>query len=250
MARDFDIGVQTVVYRDFSLAALLAELETTGVTEIELWGHHLSPEHDDATVAVALDVLDDAGASVCGYGVVDLEDTGEARDHFEFADRLGAEYVTVNYPPAADAITEELVDLAEEFALDVGIHNYSSVHHDDLSQVFSTIDDVRSVLDRYDHDRLGLCLDTGHFLVEDVVPEDVVREFGDRINSCHLKDTSEAEIEDVPGAGQLDVPTFVDLLDDHTGLDAPLVIEYELPQDRATDALDEAVGTLRDAIDD
>ncbi|MFC7196039.1 sugar phosphate isomerase/epimerase family protein [Halosimplex aquaticum] len=175
---------------------------------------------------------------------------GQAREHFRFADRLGAEYVTVNYPPAADAITEELVDLADEFGLDVGIHNYSSVHHDDLSRVFSTIDDARSVLDRYDHDRLGLCVDTGHFLVEDVTPADVVRDLGDRINSCHLKDTSEAEIEDVPGAGQLDVASFVGLLDDHAHLDAPLVVEYELPQDRAPDALREAVDSVRTALDD
>ncbi|MFB6140513.1 MAG: sugar phosphate isomerase/epimerase family protein [Halosimplex sp.] len=249
MARDFDIGVQTVVYKDYALGKLLEEIDDVGVEHIELWGHHLSPEHDDAVVAAGLDALDAADASVSGYGVVDLEEPGEAREHVAFADRLGAEYVTVNYPPAADAVTEELVALADEFAVDVGIHNYSSVHHDDLSQVFSSIDDARSVLDRYDSDRLGFCIDTGHFLVEDVRPDDVVRDLGDRINSCHLKDTSDAEIEDVPGAGQLDVASVVDLLDDHTALEAPLVIEYELPQDRATDALRDAVATVEAALE-
>jgi len=72
--------------------------------------------------------------------------------------------------------------------------------------VFSSIADVRDVLDRYDHPRLGVCMDTGHFLVEDVAPDDVIAEVGDRINSVHLKDTSEAEVEDLPGAGQLDLP--------------------------------------------
>ena len=250
MPGDYDIGVQSVVFRDFSLVDLLDELAETDVTHLELWGHHLAPDHDDATVAAGLDALDAADVTVCGYGVVDLESPDEAREHAAFADRLGADYLTVNYPPAADAITEELIDLAEEFDLDVGIHNYSSVHHDDLSRVFSTIDDVRGVLDRYDHDRLGLCIDTGHFLVEDVRPDDVVRDLGDRINSCHLKDTSEAEIEDMPGAGQLDVASFVGLLDDHADLTAPLVIEYELPQDRATDALREAVATVQAAIEE
>jgi sugar phosphate isomerase/epimerase len=249
MSHDYDIGVQSVVFRDFSLVDLLTELDETDVTHLELWGHHLAPDHDDATVAAGLDALDAADVSVCGYGVVDLESPDEAREHAAFADRLGADYLTVNYPPAADAITEELVDLAEEFDLDVGIHNYSSVHHDDLSRVFSTIDDARGVLDRYDHDRLGLCLDTGHFLVEDVRPDDVVRDLGDRVVACHLKDTSEAEIEDVPGAGQLDVASFVDLLDDHAELTAPLVIEYELPQDRAPTALREAVATVQRALD-
>jgi inosose dehydratase len=250
MSSDYDIGVQSVVFRDVSLADLLAELDETGVTHLELWGHHLAPDHDDGTVAAGLDALDAADVSVCGYGVVDLESPGEAREHAAFADRLGADYLTVNYPPGADAVTEELVVLADEFGLDVAIHNYSSVHHDDLSRVFSTIEDVRGVLDRYDHDRLGLCVDTGHFLVEDVRPDDVVRDLGDRIVACHLKDTSDAEIEDVPGAGQLDVASFVALLDDHADPTAPLVIEYELPQDRATDALREAVATVRAALDD
>ncbi|WP_459191438.1 sugar phosphate isomerase/epimerase family protein [Halosimplex sp. J119] len=250
MSRNYDIGVQSVVFRDFSLTELLEELDDAPVEHLELWGHHLSPDLDEPTLAAGLDAIDAADVSVCGYGVVDLEAPGEAREHFEFADRLGAGYVTVNYPPAADAVTEELLDLAEAFDLDVGIHNYSSVHHDDLSRVFSTIDDARGVLERYDHDRLGLCVDTGHFLVEDVVPEDVVRDLGDRINSCHLKDTSEAEIEDVPGTGRLDVDSFVDLLDDHADLDAPLVIEYELPQERAPDALREAVAAVRAALKD
>ena len=249
MPRDYDIGVQSVVFRDFSLADLLAELGNCDVTHLELWGHHRSPAQSDQRVAAGLDTIAGSDVDVCGYGVVDLTEPGEARQHVEFADRLGAQYVTVNYPPAADAITDELVELSGEFAIDVGIHNYSSVHHDDLSQVFSTIDDVRSVLDRYEHDNLGLCVDTGHFLVEDVRPDEVVREFGDRINSCHLKDTSDAELEDVPGAGLLDVPDFVSLLDDHADLDAPLVIEYELPQSRAPEALREAVDTVQTALD-
>jgi len=247
MTRDFAVGVQSVVFRDFSLADLLDELATTDVTHLELWGHHLSPDHDDATVAAGLDALADSSVSVCGYGVVDLDGPAAARDHVAFADRLGADYVTVNYPPTADAITEELTDLAVEFGVDVAIHNYSSVHHDDLSAVFSTMADVREVLARHDDPRLGLCVDTGHFLVEDVTPEDVVREFGDRIVAVHLKDTSDAEIEDVPGAGQLDLATVLGLLDDHADVGPPPVIEYELPQDRATDALREAVGNVREA---
>ncbi|WP_225335098.1 sugar phosphate isomerase/epimerase family protein [Halomicrobium urmianum] len=246
----FDVGVQSVVYKEYSLYELLDELGETGIDQLELWGRHLDAEDDEETVAAAEDAIADAGVSVCGHGVVDLDDTGQAREHVAFADRIGADYVTVNYPPARDDVTEELIDLAEEFDIDVGIHNYSSVHHDDLSKVFSSIDDARDVLDEYDHPRLGLCADTGHFLVEDVDPVEVIRELGDRINSVHLKDTSEAEEEDVPGAGRLDLPFLVDLLDEHADLDAPLVIEYELPAERATEALIEAERNVRAALDD
>jgi len=249
MAHEYDLGVQSVVYQDFSLAELLDELDDVDVDELELWDYHLSPDDDAETVEAGLDRIEDSSVSVCGYGVIDLDDTGQAREHFGFADRLGAGYVTVNYPPDRDDITEELVALGNEFELDVGIHNYSSVHHDDLSQVFSTIDDVRGVFDRYDEERLGLCVDTGHFLVEEVDPEDVLRELGGRVNSVHLKDTSEAEIEDFPGAGKLDLSTVFDLLDEHVDLDAPVVVEYELPAERASDALREAVVNARAAME-
>ena len=245
----YDLGVQSVVYKEFSLAELLAELDDINLDYLELWDCHLSPEDDEATVEEGVAAIADSSVSVCGYGVIDLNDTGEARQHFEFADRLGAGYVTVDYPPDRDDVTEELITLGAENDLDVGIHNYSSVHHDDLSQVFSTIDDVRGVLDRHDDPHLGLCVDTGHFLVEEVSPAAVLREFGDRVNSVHLKDTSDAEIEDFPGAGELDLDTFLGLLSEHTDLAAPVVIEYELPGDRASEALREAVANVRTAME-
>jgi len=248
MDRDYDVGVQSVVYAERTLSELLDELDETGIEHLELWGHHLDHTDDEATIEAAEDELAARDVSICGHGVVDLDGTGEARPHFVVADRLGADYVTVNYPPDRDDITEELIELGEAFDLDVAIHNYSSVHHDDLSTVFSSIDDVREVLDRFEHPRLGTCMDTGHFLVEDVAPEDAIRELGDRINSVHLKDTSDAEEEDLPGAGRLDLPFLLDLLDDHADVSAPLVIEYELPDDRATAALREAEENIRNAL--
>ncbi|MCU4972856.1 sugar phosphate isomerase/epimerase [Halobacteria archaeon AArc-m2/3/4] len=244
---EYEIGVQSVVFQALSLADLLDELETTGIDQLELWGRHLSPDDDDATIEAALERIDDADVTICGYGVVDLDDTGQAREHVAFADRLGADYVTVNYPPASDDVTEELIALAEEYDIDVAIHNYSTVHHDDLSQIFSSVDDVRDVLERYDHPRLGVCIDTGHFLVMDETPDDVLPDLGDRVVAVHLKDTSEAELEDIPGAGRLDLPHVLELLDEHAALEAPLVIEYELPAERATEALVEAAENIRAA---
>jgi len=90
-------------------------------------------------------------------------------------------------------------------------------------------------------------MDTGHFLVEDVAPDDVIAEVGDRINSVHLKDTSEAEVEDLPGPGARP-PSIVGLLDDHADVDAPLVIEYELPEGRVIEALEAAEANVRKAI--
>lgn len=244
----YDIGVQSVVYADYTLEELVAELETTDVDQLELWGAHLSPADGEAALERGRRLLEDAGIDVCGYGVVDLEEPGEAREHFAFADDLGADYVTVNYPPARDDVTERLVELGEEFDLVACIHNYSTVHHDDLDSVFSSTDDVRSVLADHDSDHLGVCVDTGHFLVMDQTPEEVLPEFGERIAAVHLKDTSEAELEDAPGTGVLDLGEFVDLLDEHAALEEPLVVEYELPAERATEELVAAVERIRAAF--
>ena len=244
----YDIGVQSVVFKTLTLDGLLDALEETEVEQLELWDAHFSPKDDEDTVAAGKRHLDESDVSVCGFGVIEIEDVGEAREYFAFADQLGADYVTVNYPPHRDEITEDLLTCAEEFDLDVAIHNYSNVHHDDLSHVFSSIEDVQSVIDRYDDPRLGVCIDTGHFLVMDDMPDEVIPALGDRIKAVHLKDTSEAEIEDIPGAGTLDLPSVVALIDEHTELEAPLVIEYELPEDDALDALNEAVANLNAAL--
>jgi len=115
MDRDYNVGVQSVVFQDYSLADLLDELGETGIRHLELWDHHLSADDDEETISDAAAAIADAGIDVCGYGVVDLADVGQARPHVAFADRLGADYVTVNYPPDRDHVTEELIDLAEEY---------------------------------------------------------------------------------------------------------------------------------------
>ena len=243
------LGVQSVVYADRSLADLLAELRGLPVERVELWDAHLAPGDGEDAVMAAEGNLADAGISVVGYGVIDLETVGEVRAYADLADRLGAEYLTVNYAPDRDDITEELLWAAEQFDLDVAIHNYSTVHHDDMESVFSTVDDVADVFERHDDSRLGACVDTGHFLVMDESPESALERLAGRVRAVHLKDTSEAELEELPGAGVLDLDAVVGLLADHDMLDVPLIIEYELEPARATDALREAVENVRGALD-
>ncbi|NGM67850.1 sugar phosphate isomerase/epimerase [Natronolimnobius sp. AArcel1] len=247
----FDCGVQSVVFGDDSLESVLGSLETadTDLETLELWSTHLPPTDDPDERLEVQHLLEEAAVDICGYGVVDLETPEDAREYIAFADWLDADYVTVNYPPDRDEITEELLALAETFEIDVAIHNYSSVHHDDLSTVFSSINDVREVLEAYDHPRLGVCIDTGHFLVESVDPADVIPAVGDRIVATHLKDTSEAELEDVPGSGVLDLERIVFLLGDHADPDTPLIIEYELPEDRRLEALQAGERNVREALE-
>ena len=245
---NYNIGVSSIVYQDRSAPVMAEQLRRTDVDAVEISVPHLNPDTKDAVVEETVRSLDDAGIDVCGYGVVDLESVEQVERELAFAERIGGEYVTVNYPPAREDITRELSAVGADRDLDVGIHNYSTVHHDDLDAVFSSVEDLRRVLGSHRSPNLGVCVDTGHFLVMEESPETVVSELGTRINSVHLKDTSDAEIEDVPGRGVLDLPEFVDLLDAHADVTAPLVIEYEI-EENVTEGLNEATRALRDVLD-
>jgi sugar phosphate isomerase/epimerase len=243
------LGVQSVVYGDRPLPSFVDDLAALPIDHLELWDAHLAPGDGEEAIIGAEGTLGEAGVDVVGYGVVDLTTIGEVRRYADLADRLGASYLTVNYPPDRDDVTEELLWAADTFDLDVAIHNYSTVHHDDVDSIFSSIDDVASVLDRFEDPRLGACIDTGHFLVMDEPPERALARLPERIHAVHLKDTSEATPEDVPGAGRLDLDGVLALLAEHDALDVPLIIEYEMEAARATENLREADRNVRAALE-
>jgi sugar phosphate isomerase/epimerase len=238
MARE--IGVQSVVFGHRDYPELLEDLTETSVRTLELWDAQCPPDGDSAGAREAAEA---AGVDIVGYGVLEVESPGEIGPAFAFADALGAEYVTVNFDPADGELADALVAAAGTHDLDVAVHNYSTVHHD-VEDVFSSIAEVVEFLDSRPHPRLGACVDTGHFLVMDENPAEAVRALGDRIATVHLKDTSEAAAEDVPGRGELALERVLALLDEHAG-DAPLIVEYELDPDEAVPGLEEAAARLR-----
>ena len=243
------LGINSIIYADRKIPEMLSELSKTDIRTVELTGAHLQPDASDADVETVKAQFHDAGVDICGYGVVDLTRSEEVEPTFAFVRELGGSYVTVNFPPSESAIAEELVAAAETYDLDVAVHNYSTVHHDDISEIFSSMEDVRELLDAHDHPHLGVCVDTGHFLVMDQSPEELVTEFGDRILAVHLKDTSEEELEDVPGAGRLELEAFLSLLGEYAQLQHPLIIEYEIDPERTTEGLKEAERNVRDALE-
>lgn len=104
---------------------------------------------------------------------------------------------------------------------------------------------VENVLMEYEHPRFGICVDTGFFLIKVVDPAEVIATFSKQITTMNLKNTSETEIDDIPGAGQLDLFALFDLLDKHADLEVSLVIEYELPEDCIESGLQEGVRNVR-----
>jgi len=230
----YEAGVQSFTYREFDLDALPGELRDTPVTAIELCDVHLVPDAPEEAVTATVESFADAGIDVCGYGVVDLGPDTPLDPLFAFADRLGVEYLSVDFPPSEDALALELIDHAETWGVDLAIHNHGP------EATYATVEDVLAVLEEYDDDRLGACVDTGHFLRADQSVEDVIPALGDRVLALHLKDFDDEGTEVVPGAGRVDLDELAALLDAHSEFDRPLVVEYEADPENPTPAVVEA----------
>lgn len=235
----YDIGVQVYTYRDFSIEAVPAELADTDVTAIELMDTHLAPDADEPTVERTLERLADAGLEVRGYygGSFDREGLDAARDRFAFASDLGADYVSCDFPPDADLVAE-VADLAADHDLLVGVHNHGP------GARYRTVEDVLAVVEDAP-DRIGACVDTGHFLRMDEPPADVLPALGEHVHAVHVKDFVDADTEVVPEEGRLDLAELLDLLDEHAALTTPLTIEYEADFDDPTPAVDRTARRLR-----
>ncbi|MFB6141169.1 MAG: sugar phosphate isomerase/epimerase family protein [Halosimplex sp.] len=225
----YDIGVQIYTYRDFALEEVCAELADTDVTAIELMDTHLAPDADDAAVESALTALDEAGIEVRGYygGSFDAEGLDDARERFAFAGELGADYVSCDFPPD---LAPEVAEIAAEHDLLVGVHNHGP------SARYRTVEDVLAAVEDAP-ERIGACIDTGHFLRMDETPAEVVPALGEYAHAVHVKDFVDADTEVVPEEGRLDLAELVDLLDEHADIATPLTIEYEADFENPTPAV-------------
>jgi sugar phosphate isomerase/epimerase len=239
----YDLGVQSFTYREFDVSGMCRALSETGVSAVELCHEHVTPASDPDAIDGVREQLASAGLDVCGYGVVDFEagDEDEVRETLSLVDRLGGDYCSLEFPPGNESIRETLLSSAAEFGLDLAVHNHGP------NATYATVNEVASVLDAADDDRLGACVDTGHYLRSGETPADVITRLGDRVLALHLKDFLDETTETAPGNGQLDVPELLALLDGETSLSQPLVVEYEADPENPTPAVVEAVETVERA---
>lgn len=239
---EWPLGVQSFSYREHTVGEMCAELAETPIEAVELCGEHVLPDMTTEAIEERLATIDAAGLSVCGYGVVDFDGNPEdAESAVDLVDQLGGEYLSVAFPPGDRDVVEALLAAADDNDMDLSIHNHGP------ESDYATVEDVVTVLDDVDDPWLGACVDTGHFLRVDEAPAEVIPAVGDRVYALHLKDYHDTETEAIPGEGQLDLVDLLALLDEHTTLDRPLVIEYEAAPDDPTPGVRKAAENVREA---
>ena len=234
-----DIGVQCFTYREFSLESMCDALADSPVGCVELMGTHVDPSGEDHEVDRVLDILDEAGLVARGYyGIPD--DGRTVEEALSFVADFGVEYVSVDFSPDAEEYIDTVLAAAEEFDLNLAVHNHGP------EAIYATVEDVETVL-RDRPERLGACLDTGHFLRSDNQPAEAFHALSGRIHAVHVKDFVDTETEVTPGEGNLDLDELVELHAEHAA-DAPLVIEYEAEPSNPTPAVRGTAEALADRL--
>jgi|SRR5579864_802354 len=214
----FKMGIQSYSLRHFKLDEALALTKELGLSYWESFSAHiplLSP--DDNKIAEIKKKAADNGVTVIAYGVVPLTSNHyKNTEYFEFAKAMGVGYLSADPTPDSFASLDKLV---EQFGVPVGIHNHGPGHR------YEKIDTIAAAIKDH-HEKIGCCIDTGHFLRSREDPVRAVEVFGKRIYGVHLKDVKDAKEFTILGKGDL---RTVDLLKGLARLkyDYCLALEYE-----------------------
>jgi len=240
---DITIGVQSYTYRDFSAVDAVKQAASVGLRAIEMWPKHINYQSGPQEIEQFEQALQDHRIWMCGYGVCGLEALADDMDPtFEFAAQMGADYISINCGRDNHDIAVQAIQIALKYDLKLGIHNHGPGAN------FETAEQVLQFCQGKD-ELLGACIDTGHFMRSDQMPDHVIPVLGSRINSMHLKDFISAEEEVMPGTGRLDFAQVLDLLKTHAGYEGAYVIEYEADPADPSPAIRQTLDVLTKALE-
>ena len=180
------IGPQIYSFRHFPFDEALKLVAACGVTSFEQYAgqriskdiavnigpHLLQPEHKD-TLKKVKDLLAESGCTIHAFGV----GKGEKAE-FDFAAEMNIPLITPE--PGFDKIAE-VSKLAEEYKINVGLHNHPKPSaYWDPEVVLAQLKNASP--------RVGACCDTGHWLRSGLNPLECVKKLKGRIVGFHIKD--------------------------------------------------------------
>ena len=219
----FKMGLQSYSLRGLTkngqadLAMALAATKDLGLHYWESYPAHVPAEGGARRVHAIKEDLAIAGVSVIGYGVVPFKkDIAANEPMFAFAKAMGIQYLSAD--PDPDAF-DSLDKLVEKYGIAVGIHNHGPGHR------YDKIETIANAIKNH-HEKIGCCVDTGHFLRSKIDPVDAVEAFGKRVYGVHLKDVKDAKTFTILGQGDLRTVDLLKVLA-RNKYNYCLAIEYE-----------------------
>ena len=216
------IGMQSFTLRGFDMPGAIERIAQLGLKHVEFGKKHLSPENDGQRAqAIALCAKHGITISACGVAPFGRDESAN-RMWFEHARKLDAEVISGN--PQPDCL-DALDSLTDQFKIKVAIHNHGP------GSLWPDIETIEKGL-KGRSPRIGLCVDTGHFLRVPVDPVEVLRHFKDCVHAIHLKDMDVDKDgkhgkEFIVGEGPLDLKAVLKALLEWR-FAGPISIEYEV----------------------
>jgi inosose dehydratase len=190
----FKMGIQSYSLRQFKFDEALQKTKELGLAYWESFSAHIPAVTEADKVETFKKRAAESGVSVIGYGVIRFTNDHDAnRRLFEFGKLIGLGYLSADPDPDSFSSLDRLV---EEFGIGVGIHNHGP------GSRYEKIDTIASAIKDH-HEKIGCCIDTGHFLRSREDPVRAVEVFGKRIFGVHLKDVKDASTFTILGKGDL-----------------------------------------------
>ena len=240
-----NLAVQSFCLRGFADNAVVAEkVKACGLSAIEICAKHANFSDPEGFAAI-VKTYRDAGVSIPSIGVQTLAgDEAKERKYFQCAQAAGCKHMSVAFAlgatPGCFRVAEKLAD---EFDIQLGIHNHGGRHWLGNSQTLEWVFGQTS-------GRIGLMLDTAWALDARENPIEMVKKFAPRLTGLHIKDftfTPAGKGEDVVvGRGNLDLSALYAAARE-AGFAGLEVLEYEGDVENPIPALTQCVQEIRKA---
>ncbi|MBI3464799.1 MAG: sugar phosphate isomerase/epimerase [Planctomycetes bacterium] len=238
------MGIQSYSLRGFQVTDdALAKTKELGLRYWESYSAHFPMTDAPATLAEYKKKLADHGITLMAYGVQNFgKDTSANRKQFEFAKAMGISTISAN--PEPDSF-DNLDKLVEEFGINIAIHNHGS-----NDKRYGKVDQVLKAIMNH-NERIGACVDTGHYIHADEDPVKAIEAFGHRTYGVHLKDVKKLpdgkKEYTVLGRGDLDVVGCLKQLK-RLKFDLCLSLEYEGNEKNPIADIRECLAVVQEAV--
>lgn len=215
------LGIQTFSLRNYGWRDALRKAKELGLTYCESYPGMPEFSLEAPKLTQYLADLKEFGFTMPTYGVIGF---GKVEEHnrlwFDWGKKLGVKTLTADPEPESLAGLEKM---AEEFNMFVAIHNHGP------NSRYDKIESVQKAIQGRS-ERIGACVDTGHYLRSGEDPVAAIKAFGKRVYGVHLKDFTSPSDEAITGTGDLDIEAVFKALIQN-GYQGIVSLEYEMEKD-------------------
>src|SRR5271154_2344988 len=197
------VGIGTYSYHNLSMDAMIVQLNTLGVREIEMSrGEFMLMNHPtDDLFRSARAKFDQGGIHCVSYYTATIKEDADLENAVRFAGILGVSNITGD--ATGDMLNRIDRRLTQE-KLTFGIHNH---YFKGQKFAYESPEDVLNAL-RGLSNTVGATADVGHFASCGHDPVDAIRKLGPRLKLVHLKDiqAADGEVNVLLGQGIAKIP--------------------------------------------